>query len=111
MGIDIAIIEEAWRNKDKNTQFRGGYDVCGGDGKVVVYGKTGWKDKIKIKKEDDRVVVFAIETKREGDEIRIGGVYGKAGGNRVQMEGWLGSFERSIQRGILIRDWDAHDGL
>ena len=33
--IDIGIVGEVWKNKNNDTQFRRGYDVCTGEGKWV----------------------------------------------------------------------------
>ena len=69
--IDIAILREAWNTKDRNTEFKGGYNICTRERKVVIYIKVGMKNNMKSKKVNEQIVVVEV------DSIRIGEVYMK----------------------------------
>lgn len=52
-------------------QFKMEYNRPREEGIVVVYWKAGLKNKIKIKKEDEQVVIFEIEEGRR-EVIKVG---------------------------------------
>ena len=101
--INIGFIREKWKNKDNNTQFRNGMECVSKKGRVAVFVAYAIKDKVRRVYEEDRVVIVEVGGKR------IAGVYADAGGTKESMESWLESWEDKITKGVMIRDWNAHD--
>ena len=102
LDIDICFIGEAWRNNAGMTQFRTGYTLFAGRGKVVAYVKEELKGAVKVRVEEERVVVL------EANKNTIAGVYAPAGGGKEELQEWLNSWGDAVKEGILIGDWNAH---
>ena len=102
LDVDICFIGEAWRNKAGMTQFRTGYNLFAGKGKVIAYVKEELKSSIKVKAEEDRVVIL------EANGNTIAGVYTPTGGGSDMMQEWLDGWGNLVGEGILIGDWNAH---
>ena len=79
--IDVAIIGEVWRDKKGNTQFRAGYDLKAGEGRVRIYAKKELS--CRVIREEDRVVIIEVGNQR------IAGVYEEASWEQEEFENWL----------------------
>ena len=102
MDIDICFIGKGWRNNARMTQFRMSYTLFAGKGKVVAYVKEELKGVVKVRLEEEWVVVL------EANRNTIAGVYASAGGGREELQEWLASWEDTVKKGILIGNWNAH---